>query len=495
MKKKIIVRFAPSPTGPLHIGNLRIALFNFLFSKKYNGKFILRIDDTDKKRIVKNSLDYILKSLKWFKIDYDEGYKKNGKNKPYKQSKRLKIYKKYLKILLKKKLAYYAYDDIKDINYYKKKNKYFLYNSINRNKLKNSLNKNYKKKKKKKYVIRLKTPKNKLIVFNDKIYGKIKINTNKIDDKIIYRTNKMPTYHFANVIDDYLMNITHVIRGKEWIYSTPIHIILCQYLNFKIPNYIHLPLILNKKKGKISKRLYNLNKNIIYPINSQYKNLKVNNSFEENGYLPESLINLLFILGNKKINDNKIINLKKMIKIFNFKNFKKNNIYFNYKKLLWINKQYIINNKKIKKIIFLKIKKKLKNQKIKNKFIKKIINLIIDRLNLINIKSIWNNCVFFFKRPNKYIYNKYIFNKIKKNKKEIISFFLLILFSVLKKKKINIKKIYLIKILRLSLIGNINGLEITKIINNLNIKEIIKRIKYLLKNKLFTNTKFIKNII
>ncbi|WGH28180.1 MAG: glutamate--tRNA ligase [Candidatus Shikimatogenerans bostrichidophilus] len=340
MKKKIRVRFAPSPTGPLHIGSLRTALFNYLFAKKNNGNFILRIDDTDKKRSIKNSINYILDTFKWLKIKYNEGYNNNGKYGPYKQSKRLNIYKKYLKKLIKKKLVYYCFEKKKDIFLYKKKNKNFLYNSLNRKFLNNSLNK--KCKKKKNFVIRLKTPRNKIIIYKDKIYGKIKINTNKIDDKIIFRSNNTPTYHFANVIDDHLMKITHIIRGKEWIDSTPIHIILYNYFKWSIPYFVHLPLILNKY-GKISKRLYKYNNNkklIIYPINSKYRSIKINNSFEENGYLSEALLNIIFLLGFKNKNENEILNLKKMIKLFNFKKINKSNIYFNYKNYLGLIKTY-----------------------------------------------------------------------------------------------------------------------------------------------------------
>ncbi|MDH3004551.1 MAG: glutamate--tRNA ligase family protein, partial [Candidatus Shikimatogenerans sp. JK-2022] len=201
MKKKIRVRFAPSPTGALHIGGLRTALYNYLYAKQNNGDFILRIEDTDKKRNIKYSIKYILKSLKWCNIKYNEGYKKPKRYGPYIQSKRLNIYKKYIKILINKNLAYYSFDTKEELKKYKSKNKNFIYNSLTRNKLNNSLNINYlyfkKKLKNKKYVVRIKTPYNKNIIINDKIYGKIIINTNDIDDKILYRSDNTPTYHFA----------------------------------------------------------------------------------------------------------------------------------------------------------------------------------------------------------------------------------------------------------------------------------------------------------
>ncbi|WOX79193.1 glutamate--tRNA ligase [Candidatus Shikimatogenerans bostrichidophilus] len=493
--KIIRVRFAPSPTGPLHIGGLRTALYNYIYAKKNNGKFILRIDDTDKKRFIKNSINYLIDSLKWCNINYDEGYGKKGKYKPYIQSKRLKIYKKYINKLIKNKLAYYAFDKKNKLKLYKKKYKNFIYNSLTRKNLNNSLNINNKKLtkliKKNKYVIRLKTPYNKQITFYDKIYGKITINSNQLDDKIIYRSNKTPTYHFANVIDDHLMNITHVIRGKEWLSSTPLHIIIYNYLNWKIPKFVHLPLLLNNK-GKISKRNFNNNNNPIYPIKSKYKNIKIKNSYEELGILPESLINIIALLGWKPKINNEILNINTIIKLFTLKDINKSDVHLNFKKSCWINKKYINNNNK--KILIL-LKKYLIFNKIyhyyNDKLLNTIINLIINRIKLININDIWYNCYYFFIRPKKF----YIPLKIKKyiiyNKKKIINLFFKI--NIFLKKNHNKNKIILLfkklqnnnndyylilKIIRILIIGELKGIYLLDILNILNYKQIIFRINY-----------------
>ncbi|MDH3004863.1 MAG: glutamate--tRNA ligase [Candidatus Shikimatogenerans sp. JK-2022] len=488
MKKKIRVRFAPSPTGALHIGSLRTALYNFLYAKQNNGDFILRIEDTDKKRYIKNSIDYILKSFKWCGINYNEGFKKKGLYKPYLQSKRTKIYKKYIKFLIKKKLAYFCFDSKKNLIKYKKKKKNFIYNSLNRNFLKNSLNKNLNKKKikklikKKKYVIRIKTPKNTIISFKDIIYGKIKINTNKIDDKIIFRKN-LPTYHLASVIDDHLMKISHVIRGKEWISSTPLHILIYNFFKWKIPNFAHLPLLLNYTGGKISKRFKN-DKIPIHPIKYISKYIKIKNSYEEKGFLPEAFFNILALLGWSPSNK-VILNKKKIIKLFSLKQINKSDIHLNFSKFCWINQQYIKKNKKIKKKLYIYLKKKIKNFKIKIKKskIKKIINLTKNRISLIN--DIWDLNYYFFLNPKKFYISKEFKKKIIKNKILIINFFKKFKKQIIKnKKKIKnflfkkIKNVFLFKILRISIVGKLIGINIIDLLYIIKKKVIIKRINF-----------------
>ncbi|MDH3004311.1 MAG: glutamate--tRNA ligase [Candidatus Shikimatogenerans sp. JK-2022] len=491
MKKKIRVRFAPSPTGALHIGGLRTALYNFLYAKKKKGDFILRIEDTDIKRNIKYSINYILKSLKWCKIKYNEGYNKNGKYYPYIQSKRIPIYKKYLNYLIKKEYVYYSFETKTELKEYKKNNKNFIYNSLTRNKLKNSLtlNKtlinNYIKNKN--FVIRIKTPNNKNITFYDKIYGKIKINTNEIDDKILFRSNYTPTYHLANVIDDHIMKITHIIRGKEWIYSTPIHIILYNFFKWNLPKFVHLPLLLNSNKnGKISKRLNIINNNIpIYPIN--YKKLSINNSYKDKGFLPDAFINIIALLGwspNKNYNNN-IYSIKEMIKLFNLNNINKSDVHLNYNKFCWINKQYInnSNNKYINKILYNYLKKKIDNTKIKKKYIIKIIKLTKNRISLIN--EIWDVTYYFFINPIKFIIPNNMILFIKKEYKKII-FFLKKKELFFKKKRNkeeienflnNIDDINLLKILRISIVGKLIGINLLYILYLINFNIIKNRIK------------------
>ncbi|WGH25082.1 MAG: glutamate--tRNA ligase [Candidatus Shikimatogenerans bostrichidophilus] len=488
MKKKIRVRFAPSPTGALHIGGLRTAFFNYLFAIQNQGDFILRIEDTDIRKNTKYSIEYILKALKWCKIKVNEGYNHRGEFGPYIQSKRIKIYKKYLKILKKKKLIYYSFESKDELKKYKINNKNFIYNSLTRYKLKNSLSKNNNKKtinyylKNKKYVIRIKTPKNKDIIIKDKIYGNIKINTNNIDDKILFRSNDTPTYHFASVIDDYLMNITHIIRGKEWIYSSPIHILIYNNFKWKLPKFIHLPLLLNNKGGKISKSKMVKNKIPIHPIN--YNKLNINNSYKSNGFLPNAFINILALLGWTPKNNKEIYSFKEIIKLFNFKNINKSDVHLNYNKFRWINKKYLnkISNKYYYKYLKKKIKSNIFNLYTKKK-INKIINLTKNRISLIN--EIWDVSSYFFLNPKTYFIPTNIISYIKDNKKKIILLlnkFIIILKKNKKKTDINyndiIKKlsIFNLKLLRISIVGKLIGIDMYNILSLIKTKIIIKRI-------------------
>ncbi len=264
---KVRVRFAPSPTGPLHIGGVRTALYNFLFAKKNNGQIILRIEDTDQSRFVSGAEDYILKSLKWCGITFDESLEKNGDYGPYRQSERKDIYFQYAKSLIDSGHAYYAFDTAEDLDQMRDRMKKAgvpspQYNSITRNSMKNSISLSNdevqsRMAKNEKYVIRIKMPRNEEVKINDLIRGWVAVNTNNMDDKVIFKSDGMPTYHLANVVDDYLMKITHVIRGEEWLPSAPLHVLLYKYLGWEkeMPEFAHLPLILKPDgNGKLSKR-------------------------------------------------------------------------------------------------------------------------------------------------------------------------------------------------------------------------------------------------
>ena len=255
MKSNIRVRFAPSPTGPLHIGGLRTALYNYLFAKKNNGVFILRIEDTDQSRYVNNAEEYITNALDWCNIPFDEGPGKNEKFGPYRQSERKELYKEYVNILIEKEKAYYAFDTPEELNAHRKQHeavgKTFIYNWHNREKgrLKNSLVLTKEETKKKideggNYVIRFKTPQDETLVLNDEIRGAISIDSNTLDDKVLFKSDGMPTYHLANIVDDHLMKISHVIRGEEWLPSMPLHVLLYNAFDWETPKFAHLPLIL-----------------------------------------------------------------------------------------------------------------------------------------------------------------------------------------------------------------------------------------------------------
>ena len=264
MTKNVRVRFAPSPTGPLHIGGVRTALFNYLFAKKHGGDFVLRFEDTDQNRYVEGAEQYIIDALKWCGMPNDEGPGKNEKHGPYRQSERKHLYKQYADMLIASGNAYYAFDTSDTLDFHRKdheaKGKTFIYNWHNRLKLSNSLSLGKEDVKAKldageDYVIRFKSPQDETLHLTDIIRGDIKIDTNILDDKVLFKSDGMPTYHLANIVDDHLMEISHVIRGEEWLPSLALHYQLYQAFGWKAPEFAHLPLILKPTgKGKLSKR-------------------------------------------------------------------------------------------------------------------------------------------------------------------------------------------------------------------------------------------------
>ncbi|BAO66215.1 glutamate--tRNA ligase [Candidatus Karelsulcia muelleri] len=490
--KKIRVRFAPSPTGPLHIGSIRTALYNYLFAKKNNGKFLLRIEDTDQSRLMFGAENYIIESLKWCGIKTDEGPTIKGYYGPYSQSERNKIYKKYIKYLLNNNFAYYAFDKKKKLeklrNDYKKNGDFFLYNYSNRKKLDNSLNLSneetfYKINKGIPYVIRYKIPKYSNIEILDLIRGKIYINYKSLDDKILFKSDETPTYHLANVIDDHLMNISHVIKGEEWLPSMPINLLLYKSFDWDPPYFLHLPLILNPiGKGKISKR--NINKYIfpIFPL--KWKKTK---GYRELGYSYEAFINMLVLLGWNPGGSKEIFSLKELISIFDLKKINKSSAKFNYKKTNWFNNKYL--QLKSSKDIFFFFKKELKKRNIiyiKNNLIYLILNIFRKKFSFLH--EIVDNTIFFFKKKIKYdlfCITKIHTNNSIKHLHQIKNLLLYVKkFDFLNiKKKINkcifyknINKNYILQLLRLSMVGSLKGLDIFLIISIIGKKESIKRI-------------------
>ena len=316
------VRFAPSPTGPLHIGGLRTALFNYLFAKNKNGIFILRLEDTDRSRYIKGSDSYIEDALKWLGINPDEGPTSGGEYGPYKQSERTEIYNYHIKKLIETNKAYYAFDTnekLREIREdYKNKSLVFKYDYLTRNSLDNSLSLSEKVIKerisKEPYVIRLKVEPGST-VSNDLLRGNVEINHNILDDKILLKNDKHPTYHFANVVDDYLMKITTVIRGEEWLPSLAIHNLIYKAFGWKMPCFIHLPLILKPKgKGKLSKR-DGINGGFpVFPLKWDEEL-----GYKELGFLGSGLLNYLALLGWNPGNDKEIFNLKELVKKFSVK--------------------------------------------------------------------------------------------------------------------------------------------------------------------------------
>lgn len=353
MKSKVRVRFAPSPTGPLHIGGVRTALFNYLFAKKHNGTFILRIEDTDRTRFVSTAEQYIVDSLNWCGIPFDEGVGKNEIFGPYRQSERAAIYQQYAEVLIKNGWGYYAFDTPEELEIqrenYEKEGKTFIYNHHNRLVLNNSLQLtaeevDEKIKNKQPYVIRFKTPENELLVMHDIIRGEIKIDTNTLDDKVLFKSDGMPTYHLANIVDDHLMEISHVIRGEEWLPSMALHLLLYRAFNWMPPKFAHLPLILKPiGKGKLSKRDGEQLGIPVFPL--AFKNEvsgETVKGYKEEGYFPEGFINMLALLGWNPGTEQELLSLKELINLFDLEKVGKSGSKFDPEKTKWFQHQYLI---------------------------------------------------------------------------------------------------------------------------------------------------------
>ena len=346
MTQKVRVRFAPSPTGPLHIGGVRTALFNYLFAKKYQGDFILRIEDTDQNRFVEGAENYIIEALNWCGIPYDEGPGKEKGFGPYRQSERKHLYKQYAEELVAKGKAYYAFDTAETLNFHRKdheeKGKTFIYNWHNRLKLTNSLSLSASETKSKldkgeQHVIRFLNPENEQLELNDIVRGKITIETSTLDDKILFKSDGMPTYHLANIVDDHLMQISHVIRGEEWLPSLALHQQLYDALGWNAPKFAHLPLIMKPAgKGKLSKRDGEKMGFPVFPL-SWGESI----GYREAGYYPEAVINFLALLGWNPGTEQEIFNLQELIEAFELERVNKSGARFDPEKTKWYNHYYL----------------------------------------------------------------------------------------------------------------------------------------------------------
>lgn len=413
--KPIRVRFAPSPTGPLHIGGVRTALFNYLFAKKNKGTFILRIEDTDQSRYVANAEQYIIDTLNWCNIPFDEGPVKNEKFGPYRQSERKAIYKKYIDTLIEKGNAYYAFDTEDQLDFFRKdheeKGKTFIYNWHNRLKLANSLSLSeqevqQKLKNKENYVIRFKMfdpeKEDNIIIAEDIIRGEVSFKKELLDDKILFKSDGMPTYHLANVVDDHLMEITHVIRGEEWLPSLPLHLALYKAFGWEIPEFAHLPLLLKPiGKGKLSKRDGDKLGFPVFPL--EYKNLKtdeVSRGYREDGYFPDAFINMLALLGWNPGTEQEIFTLTQLTNIFSLERVSKSGAKFNPEKTKWFNQQYMLQktNEELAQLYLPILTKKGIKQDVN--FITTVISLIKERA--VFVADFWELSNYFFKAPQEF---------------------------------------------------------------------------------------------
>lgn len=353
--REVRVRFAPSPTGALHIGGIRTALYNFLLARKHNGKMLLRIEDTDQNRFVPGAEEYIIESLAWAGIEIDEGVSKGGPYAPYRQSERKSIYQKYAQLLIDDGHAYYAFDTEQELEAMRGRLKSEgssdqQYSSTTRMHMRNSLTLSEGEVKQKisggdSFVIRLKVPVNEEIKLHDLIRGEVHVHSSQIDDKVLMKSDGMPTYHLANVVDDYLMKISHVIRGEEWLPSAPLHFLLYRFFGWEkeMPQFAHLPLLLKADgNGKLSKRDADKAGFPIFPLNwTDPKTNEFSKGFRENGYLPEALMNFLAFLGWNPGTEQEIFSIKELTDSFTIERIGKAGAKFDIHKAQWYNQQYL----------------------------------------------------------------------------------------------------------------------------------------------------------
>ena len=415
--KNVRVRFAPSPTGPLHIGGVRTALFNYLFAKKHKGTFILRIEDTDQTRYVANAEQYIIEALNWCNIPYDEGPNKNEKFGPYRQSERKEIYKKYAEELIKNGNAYYAFDTAEELDFHRadheEKGKTFIYNWHNRAKLTNSISLSAEEVAKRiangdKYVVRFKMyipekqDETETITSNDMIRGEVTFKKEILDDKILFKSDGMPTYHLANIVDDHLMEISHVIRGEEWLPSVPLHIALYKAFGWDAPEFAHLPLILKPVgKGKLSKRDGDKLGFPVFPL--EYKNEETGDTsrgYREDGYFADAFINMLALLGWNPGTEQEIFTLQQLCEAFTIERVSKSGAKFSPDKTKWFNQQYMMlkSNEELA-VLYSTI---LEDKGIKKdvSYITKVVEAIKERATF--IADFWELSDFYFSDPTVY---------------------------------------------------------------------------------------------
>lgn len=355
MNQKVRVRFAPSPTGALHLGGVRTALFNYLFARRHGGDFLLRIEDTDQARYVPGAEEYIIESLKWCGLTVDEGVGAGGDCGPYRQSERKAIYKEYALQLVESGNAYYSFDTAEELDALRKdcetKGETFIYNAKSRGNLKNSLHMEPEEVKQllasgAPYVIRFKMPENEELLLHDIIRGEVHFNSSLLDDKVLYKSDGMPTYHLANIVDDHLMRITHVIRGEEWLPSLPLHVLLYRAFGWEdtMPRFAHLPLILKPVgNGKLSKRDGNKMGFPVFPMEfTDPATGEKWHGYKEDGYFPEAFINMLALLGWNPGTEQEIFTLKELAQLFSLEHVNKSGARFNPDKAKWFNHKYLI---------------------------------------------------------------------------------------------------------------------------------------------------------
>ena len=431
MDREIRVRFAPSPTGPLHIGGVRTALYNYLFARQKNGKFILRIEDTDQSRYVPGAEQYIIDSLKWLGMDFDEGPGKEGPYTPYRQSERKNIYFSYAMMLVNQGHAYYAFDTPDELEAMRKEasptpDSPAQYNYIVRKKMKNSLTLpsaevNELISSGTPYVVRVKIPENEDVKLTDLIRGEVVVHSSLLDDKVLFKSDGMPTYHLANVVDDYLMKISHVIRGEEWLPSAPLHVLLYRFFGWEeqMPEFAHLPLLLKPEgNGKLSKRDGDRLGFPVFPLNWKDPfSGELSSGYREAGYLPEAVINILAFLGWNPGTEQEVFSIDELVSAFSLEKVHKAGARFDPEKARWFNHHYL----QQKENIFLGdyLQSILKEKAISGQLPdpEKIVSLVKNRLNYLT--DLWPQSHFFFELPVNYD-EKMVKDKWKENTPEVL---------------------------------------------------------------------------
>ena len=407
------VRFAPSPTGPLHIGGVRTALYNYLFARQNGGQMILRIEDTDQGRFVPGAEQYIIEALDWLGIKFDEGVHLGGPYGPYRQSDRKPMYRQYADQLIRDGWAYYAFDKPEALEAKRKEfeaqKKTFQYDCNTRGEMENSLSLGMEEAQRRidagePYVVRFKFPDNIDITVHDMIHGDVTMNSRLLDDKVLFKSDGMPTYHLANIVDDHTMEITHVIRGEEWLPSAPLHVMLYKAFGWEdtMPRFAHLPLLLKPEgNGKLSKRDGDRLGFPVFPLEwHDPKSGEVSSGYREQGYLPQAVVNMLALMGWNPGTEQEIMSMEELIKLFNVEHISKNGAKFNLDKAKWFQHEYFqkLSDEQVADLLEAQLKER--GIEADRNYIVKVAGMMKERITFPS--ELWDTCCYFFEAPTEY---------------------------------------------------------------------------------------------
>ena len=427
-ERKIRVRFAPSPTGPLHIGGVRTALYNYLFARQHGGDFVFRIEDTDSQRFVPGAEEYIIESFRWLGIKFDEGVSFGGSHGPYRQSERKEIYREYVDKLLEAGKAYVAFDTPDELEAKRNTIENFQYDAHTRGIMRNSLTLSKEEtdqliKDGTQYVVRFKVIPGEEVHINDMIRGEVVIKSDILDDKVLYKSaDGLPTYHLANIVDDHLMEITHVIRGEEWLPSAPLHVLLYKAFGWQdtMPQFAHLPLLLKPEgKGKLSKRDGDRLGFPVFPLEwHDPKTGEVSSGYKESGYFPEAVVNFLALLGWNPGTEQELFSLEQLVEAFDISRCSKSGAKFDYQKGIWFNHEYILQkrNEEIAELFAPTVANNGIDEPMER--IVQVVAMMKDRVNF--VKELWDLCSFFFIAPLEYD-EKTVKKRWKENSAEVMA--------------------------------------------------------------------------